>query len=246
MTIHLRSKVIIISIWLVNSLAFSAESVNNPKAVEEVISGQRTVAHANWWGFDPNDATSFVQAAIDSGAKKVILDNMSNPWIVRPIRLASHQELFLEEGVVLQAKRNEYKGRGDSLLTASAVEGVSITGNNATLRMWRDDYDKAPYVKAEWRHAVSIRSCSDVKITGLTISESGGDGIYLGVSKKGVTNKNVVIKNVICERNYRQGISVISAEYLLIENVILRDTAGTPPAAAMLTTAAPHYGPATG
>ena len=34
-----------------------------------------------------------------------------------------------------------------------------------------------------------------------------------------------------CDRNYRQGISVITAEDLLIENCVLQNTAGTAPAA---------------
>jgi hypothetical protein len=41
----------------------------------------------------------------------------------------------------------------------------------------------------------------------------------------------VVIRDVVCDRNYRQGISVITAENLLIENCLLKNTAGTAPAA---------------
>ena len=74
-------------------------------------------------------------------------------------------------------------------------------------------------------------SSKNIKVLGLTLALSGGDGIYLGVSKTGVPSENVVIKDVICDRNYRQGISVISARNLLIENTIMRDTGGTPPAA---------------
>ena len=40
-----------------------------------------------------------------------------------------------------------------------------------------------------------------------------------------------MIRDVICDRNYRQGISVISAENLLVERCLLKGTAGTPPAA---------------
>ncbi|NQT86168.1 right-handed parallel beta-helix repeat-containing protein, partial [bacterium] len=62
-------------------------------------------------------------------------------------------------------------------------------------------------------------------------AESGGDGIYLGVSQRGVTNKNILIQDVVCDANHRQGISVISAEDLLIENTIMRNTSGTAPQA---------------
>jgi hypothetical protein len=70
-----------------------------------------------------------------------------------------------------------------------------------------------------------------VKVYGLTLADSGGDGIYLGTATPGVTNRDIHIKDVTCERHYRQGISVITAENLLIENTILRDTGGTNPQA---------------
>lgn len=61
--------------------------------------------------------------------------------------------------------------------------------------------------------------------------DSGGDGIYLGAGKNGEPNQNIVIRDVVCDKNYRQGISVITAQDLLIENVILSNTGGTPPQA---------------
>ena len=70
-----------------------------------------------------------------------------------------------------------------------------------------------------------------MKVLGLTLASSGGDGIYLGVAQKGVTNSNVIIKDVVCVDNNRQGISVISAENLLIEDTVLKDTWGTAPQA---------------
>ena len=203
----------------------------NPEAVAETRAGKRPIAYASWWGFDPNDATAALQAAIDSGVRQVIVEDMKTPWIIRPIRLASDQELVLEEGVVLLAKRGAFTGTNECLLSASGRRNVRITGPGATLRMWRDDYDRPPYAKAEWRHALSIRSCSNVCISGLSIIESGGDGIYLGVSQKGVPNTDVEIRDVVCDRNYRQGISVISAKNLLIENTVLQATAGTAPMA---------------
>ena len=120
MIVSLHAKFIVMGIWLASSLVAHAE-FSNPQAIEELLSGKQMVAHACWWGFDPEDATSSVQSAIDSGARKVILDKMPSPWIVMPIHLVSNQELHLEEGVILQAKRGEFQGKGDCLLTASGV-----------------------------------------------------------------------------------------------------------------------------
>ena len=203
----------------------------DPKAVEEVMSGKKKEAKASWWGFDPEDATIAMQSAINSGADKVIIENMSTPWVVDKIQLASDQELLFEKGVVVIAKKGAFKGRGDSFFTASLKSNVTLNGYGATLKMHKSDYAGEGYEKAEWRHALSIRSCSNIRVYGLILAESGGDGIYLGVAKSGVTNTDIHIKDVICDSNYRQGISVISARNLLIENCILKNTSGTPPAA---------------
>ncbi|MCB9941266.1 MAG: right-handed parallel beta-helix repeat-containing protein [Planctomycetaceae bacterium] len=203
----------------------------NQSRIDDVKSGKLTEARASWWGFDPEDSTSSIQSAINSGAKRVIIENMGQPWIVTPLVAASDQELVFEQGAVLQAKKGEFKGTNDSLLSVVNKRSVTITGNGATWRMHRDDYAKPPYKKAEWRHTLQIKSSSNVKVSGLTMAESGGDGIYLGVATRGVTNKNVHIQDVVLEKHYRQGISVITAEDLLIENTIMRTTAGTAPMA---------------
>ncbi|MGQ9783963.1 MAG: right-handed parallel beta-helix repeat-containing protein [Armatimonadota bacterium] len=202
---------------------------NYQSAVQIVKEGTIDIAKASWWGFDPNDATQYLQAAIDSGAKTLIVDDVGKPWIVRPIKLVSNQKIIFEPGVVVVAKRGEFKGRSDSLFTAESRENIELIGYGATLRMNRDDYMGPDYEKAEWRMVIALRSCNNVKIFGLTLAESGGDGIYLGVAKKGTPNRNIHIKDVVCDKNYRQGISVISAENLLIENVLITNTQGTAP-----------------
>jgi hypothetical protein len=213
------------------SACMAAESKIDQKAIAEVAAGKCKVAHAAWWGFDRQESTKALQAAINSGAAKVIVEKMDGPWIVDKIQLADDQELVFQEGVVVEAKKGAFHGKNDSLMTAQDKKNVKLTGPGATLRMHRADYDSSAYTKAEWRHVLQLRGCTNVTVTGLTLAESGGDGIYLGTGRGGATNKNVTIKDVICDRNYRQGISVITAEDLLIENCVLKNTAGTAPAA---------------
>ncbi|MEA3365042.1 MAG: right-handed parallel beta-helix repeat-containing protein, partial [Candidatus Hydrogenedentes bacterium] len=204
----------------------------NQDMLDRAASGELTEGKASWWGFDAEDATEALQAAINSGVAKLTVDNVGKPWVVRPLQLASNQEIHFEKGVEVVAKRGEFKGGGDCLFTASNKENITLVGYGATWRMHRSDYDNPElYKKAEWRHTLSIRSSSNVKVYGLTLAESGGDGIYLGTATRGVTNKDIHIKDVVCESNYRQGISVITAENLLIENTVMRNTAGTPPQA---------------
>ncbi len=203
----------------------------NPWAIEQVKAGKLRAAYAHFWGFDPDDATAALRSAIASGAPTVVVGDTGAPWVADKIDLASDQEVVFERGVVVRAKRGAFTGKGDCLFTAARRKNVALTGRGARIEMRRQDYVQPPYEKAEWRHALSILSCADVRVTGLTLADSGGDGIYLGVAAKGVTNSNVRIEDVVCERNHRQGISVISAENLLIERCILRETGGTAPMA---------------
>lgn len=213
----------------------------SPQAVEEVRAGKRRVASAAWWGFDEEDATEALQAAILSGARRLIVPNMRRDWIVRPIRLASELELVLEDGAIITAKRGEYRGRGDSVFTAQDVRNLTVRGYGATIRMHKEDYIVGKvlldfgwnrwfgqYEKAEWRMTLSLRGCENVRIYGLTLRDSGGDGIYVAGGRRPYS-KNVYIRDVVCQNHYRQGISVISAEDLTVENSVFRDTWGTPP-----------------
>lgn len=199
-------------------------------AIKDVEAGKRTEARADWWGFDEKDATSALQAAIRSKARRVIIPNTGKPWIVKPIKIRSDLELVLEKGVEIQALRGDFQPANSSLISGANVKNLTITGHGATLRMWKSDYQKPPYVKSEWRHALSFHSAENVTITDLVVRDSGGDGIYLGTGANG-SCKKVTIRNVQCSGHHRQGISVINAEDLLIERCSFNDTSGTAPMA---------------
>jgi hypothetical protein len=213
------------------TLILAAQPASNPQAVADVAAGKCKTAQASWWGFDAQESTAALQAAIDSGAQRVVVDKMPGPWIVNRIRLRDNLELVFQPGVEVLAKRGAFHGTGDSLFSAAGKKNIKLVGPGATLRMWRTDYDGPEYKHAEWRHVLCFHACEGITVSGLTLAESGGDGIYLGAGSGGAPCKDVVIRDVVCDRNYRQGISVISAENLLIERCVLKDTAGTAPEA---------------
>ncbi|MGD9495546.1 MAG: right-handed parallel beta-helix repeat-containing protein [Armatimonadota bacterium] len=204
----------------------------NQEMIDRVAAGEVTEARASWWGYDAEDATACLQAAIDSGVPKLIVENMGTPWIVTPITLRSNQEIIFEEGVEVLAKRGEFQPIGAALFRGSMIENLILRGYGATFRMWRDDYANPElYRHGEWRHCLNLSGCSNVQVLGLTLTESGGDGIYLGSGTDRLPCRNIVIKDVTCDANYRQGISVICAQDLLIEDCVLSNTAGAPPEA---------------
>ncbi len=136
--------------------SFAAESQVNQKAIDDVRAGRCKVARAAWWGFQPEESTQALQAAINSGAEKVIVEKMPSPWIVDRIKLAGNQELVFEKGVVVLAKKGAFHGPGDSLFSAAGKSNIKLTGYGAphvVLQMRRDDYASREYSKAEWRTA---------------------------------------------------------------------------------------------
>ena len=84
------------------------------------------------WGFDPADSTHAIQSAIASGASKFVIPNMGQPWIVRPIQLASDQEIYFEPGVVLLAKEGEFHDPADCLIAGETFK-TSCCGDTALL-----------------------------------------------------------------------------------------------------------------
>ncbi|MBP5638127.1 MAG: right-handed parallel beta-helix repeat-containing protein [Victivallales bacterium] len=218
------------------SMAVLAKIEPDQAKIADVQSGKIKEAHLVWWGFDENDSTEIIKAAIESPAERMIVDKMPSPWITLPIKLKSNFTLVFEEGAEFLAKKGEFKAKGASLISMSGMENISIIGQGkqgGILRMHKTDYQNPPYEKAEWRHCVQMHSCSNIVLENMSMLESGGDGIYIGARREYEQHycKNIRISNCICDKNHRQGISVIGAVNLLIENTRLTNTSGTPPQA---------------
>ena len=219
-----------VSILSAAAMASLAAIATNVSAETDASAPAESVM-ASSFGFDPADSTEILQKALDSGARKIVIDRQPSPWITRPLFGRSNCEIVFERGVEVVAKKGEYLGKNDSLLAFRSAENVKISGYGATLRMHRADYAAAPYQKAEWRMNIKLLSCRNVTVEGLTLLESGGDGVYVGVDGKNGPCRDIVLKDLVCGRHYRQGISVISARNLLIERCVLSNTGGTAPSA---------------
>ncbi len=201
-----------------------------PDLVAKVESGELREANVSWWGWAREDSTRFITAALASKAAKVTLDRQEGPWTTLPLAGRSNLELVIPEGVTLLAKRGAFHGKSDNLLRFMCATNVAINGGG-TVRMWLEDYtNRNLYAWSEWRHAISLLGCSNVRIENLTVENSGGDGLYLG-RRTPDSNVGVTVRDVRFIRNNRQGVSVITADGLLMERCTMADTCGTPPMA---------------
>ncbi|HYW85416.1 MAG TPA: right-handed parallel beta-helix repeat-containing protein, partial [Spirochaetia bacterium] len=205
----------------------------HPPSERALAIGAGTVSAA-WWGFDPTDATSALQAAVDSGAATVVIPLMPGPWIIsRTLTIRRGQvEILLEPGVVLLAKKGAFRDGGDCLIRAEGATDFSILGYGATLRMRKSDYRKRPYERAEWRHGISLRGAARARIAGLRIEGAGGDGIYVGVLRRQAVHlpcEDLILQDLEISDSCRQGVSVTSARHLLIQDCWISGSSGALP-----------------
>ena len=190
-----------------------------------------TTVCASAFGFDPQDATECLQKAFASGAEKIIIDNVGQEWLCRPLMLPSDTEIYLEPNVTLRAKPGDFHGKNDCLL--KSIDGKNILlhgGTNATIMMNKKDYQNSEeYDFSEWRHTLSICGSENITVRNLRFRSSGGDGIALGRGRKNLTNHNIRIENCIMEDHHRLAMGIVTVDGLLIQGCKFLNTSGTPP-----------------
>ena len=192
------------------------------------------------FGYDEEDSTRFLQAAIDSGAKKVVVD--ARHWVTQPLRGRSNQEIFFEDGAVVEAKKDAYLGKNDCVFVFPGCSNVVI-GGKGTIRMCRDDYFKPPYPTSDGRHGICFRGASHARAWGLRIVEAGGDGVYVGavntpgdMRQFGLPRRipycvDIRLEDLYVDSSVRQGISVTGVDGLVAERCTFKNTHGRPPQA---------------
>jgi len=221
--------------WMLISMllfiTITANSDDFSRKIAQVKNGTLKEARAIWWGFDKEDATKCLQEAINSGVKKLWVDNVGYDWIVGPIKVSSNLEIIFADGVVVRAKAGEFKNRSDCLFDISDRTNVTLRGKGKVrFVMNKDDYQNPElYTKGEHRHTINIYNSRNVLVQNLQLESSGGDGVYVGSGGQGEGSRNITLDRLICLNHYRQGISVTGVENLLIKNCQFNETSGTAP-----------------
>jgi hypothetical protein len=193
-------------------------------------------AHQCAGGFNASDSTNALQSAFHSGAHAVHVRNMGSPWILTQIvsLAAGNQTVLFAAGVIVQAQRWAPAWANSGLpqpllrtLNAGGSHNVTLRGaTGSAVRMWRTDYaNKTLYpVHNEWRHGLWISGSTDITVQDLRFEESGGDGISIDWA-----SERILIQRVVCDKNYRLGLSIINAAHVLVEDSHFSNSAGTGP-----------------
>ena len=184
-------------------------------------------------GWNATDATNCLQTAINSG-NNIWVPKEASDWLVTPIEIQSHtnQTIQFESGTNITAEPGAFTGTYDRLFRMDECTNVNLVGPGATFKMQKADYENASlYTQSQHRHAIAMFGDMSCTISGLTIKDTGGDGIYLDygdlVGGPGYCN-NVTIDNVHINNAYRNGISVCDANNLKVQNSVITSTVGNP------------------
>ena len=136
----------------------------------------------------------------------------------------SHRTLRFEPGAVVEAQKGAFHGLGDSLLKSYGATNITIIGYGATLRMHREDYrNTSLYAHSEYRMGMAFYSVSGLRIEGLTVEYTGGDGLYLE------NDYDVAVTGCRFLNNYRQGMSIGSCTNCTFTDTVFSNTSGTFP-----------------
>lgn len=187
------------------------------------------------FGFDKVNATKNIQAALDSGNKEIIIDYTGSDWIVDPLFLRSNQTVFIEDNVIIRARKDGFHNTTDSIFFASGIDNTQVIGGkNVTIFHENDYFNKKVYSQSEHRHVFRISGCKNIVIKNLKLQGSGGDGVYVrdGVSrseKKRIPSRNITLENLFVTKQGRQGLSVISVNGLYVRNCVFEKTCGVSP-----------------
>ena len=214
-----------VSVFLAAFQLFSVPAEDFSKEIALVKAGKKAEAKAHWWGFNKEDSTKFLQAALDSGAKKVYIEKMASPWVTGPLVVPSDIEIYFADGVIVQAKKGVWQEkRGRRFVQRRMFEihqkkNVVLEGKGKVKLIFPRSEQK------DHRHTISILDSDNVKIKNFEIAYGGGDCVYVGSQNC----RNILLEDLDCHHGWRQGLSVTGCHNLTVRNCKFNDTKGTAP-----------------
>ncbi|BCT93322.1 hypothetical protein LYSHEL_23460 [Lysobacter helvus] len=145
---------------------------------------------------------------------------------VTSINLRSKMHLQLDPAATLVCKPNaEEKAY---VIYAYKVSDVEISGGRVT----GDRYNHLG-TTGEWGHAVFVRGSQRVTVRDMLLSDCWGDGMSIGAALvfngDPIPSEDVVVANVVCTNNRRQGLSIGRGNNVVIRDSEFSNSNGTAP-----------------
>jgi hypothetical protein len=132
-------------------------------------------------------------------------------------------------GLVIDGQGSEFRALtpgGSHRANWRFVGGRNLTVQNVAVRGSNPQglYDQA----IEWQHGFSVEGVQGMSLSNVQARETWGDGVYLWHSEyspacgdDASSARNVVIANATLERNGRQGVAVVDAEDVTVQDSLI-------------------------
>ncbi|WP_291103357.1 MULTISPECIES: right-handed parallel beta-helix repeat-containing protein [unclassified Flavobacterium] len=169
------------------------------------------------------DYTAYVQNSLDNH-RKVLFPDFPVLINAKGLTISSNSIIVFNKNSKIKLVPND---KGDyEMLRIHDVENVTLYNANV-----EGDRYKHIGTKWEWGMGISIRGSKNVKLFNSVAKYCWGDGIYLGITEKSSNNVNITITNTLLDDNRRNGMSIITAENLWVNNLVVANSHGTSPMA---------------
>ncbi len=133
------------------------------------------------------------------------------------IRLKSDMTLRMASGAVLKATPTDSENY--SIVMIAEASNVNVIGG-----VLEGERGSHRGTGGEWGMGLNIKQSNHVVVEGVTARECWGDGFYVCGGSKDVT-----LCRITADSNRRQGISIVSADGVVVRNSTFKNTAGTLP-----------------
>lgn len=169
------------------------------------------------------DYTTIIQTVLDKN-NTIVFPNFPLLINEKGLTVKSNSNIYFPEKAKIILKANKL-GQYE-ILRIHDVENVKVYFPNI-----QGDRYVHTAKDGEWGMGISIRGTNNVLIYGGKVEKCWGDGIYLGISPitNNVINNNIKIQKSLVDDNRRNGISIISAQNSVFEDLITSNTFGTAP-----------------
>ena len=167
------------------------------------------------------DYTEYIQLAINRN-DKIIFPGF--PLLVNDqgLKIGSNKSIVFLKGSEIRLKSSDKIKY--AILDIKSVSNVSLYNPVIIGDRYSHRGDKG-----EWGMGISIKGASNIKVFGAKVTNCWGDGIYLGQHGANKVNKNILISKAFLSKNRRDGISIISVDGLVLEDVYASYQDGTKP-----------------
>lgn len=177
----------------------------------------------DWFGLAADgvtDDSSAANSALSVAAGGVLFWSKGQAaYRVEILNIPADITIIFEPGTVLKTPLSNPDGLTRFFQIVS-VDDVTIRGNGVDLVMENGSYT------SEFSHAINVSESKRVLLENIDIFSTGGDGVYIGGA---TASENIALSGIRVDGAKRNGLSVVSAEHVLVEGSSFDNTGGAHP-----------------